>query len=140
MTEAARPSRRQHQRYNVDVQATVSVQSGKLDARTRDMSRAGLCLIASQPIARETEVSLELVLTFGEDGVSEPLKIDGRVAWCTALFGSYQIGVKFAKVDGERARYLDMFVGFLDGTLAPGDLFSGEEEALAVDPDDPFAA
>ena len=76
MTEAARPSRRQHQRYNVDVQVAVSVDNEKLDARTRDMSRAGLCLVATQPIARETEVSLELVLTFGDDGVSEPLQID----------------------------------------------------------------
>ena len=64
----------------------------------------------------------------------------GRVAWCTALFGAYQIGVKFVKLDDDRARYLDMFVGFLDGTLAPGGTFSGEEEALAADPDDPFAA
>ncbi len=120
MTEAARPSRRQHQRYNVDVQVAVSVANEKLDARTRDMSRAGLCLVATQPIPRETEVSLELVLTFGDDGVSEPLRIGGRVAWCTALFGAYQIGVKFVKVDDERAKYLDMFVGFLDGTLAPG--------------------
>ena len=63
----------------------------------------------------------------------------GRVAWCTAMFGAYQIGVKFVKVDDEGARYLDMFVGFLDGTLGPGDLFSGEQEPLA-DPDDPFAA
>jgi hypothetical protein len=144
MTEAARPSRRQHQRYNVDVQATVSVASEKLDARTRDMSRAGLCLIASQPIARETEVSLELVLTFGEDGVSEPLKIDGRVAWCTALFGAYQIGVKFVNVDDERAKYLNMFVGFLDGTLAPGGMLgdaneiTGQPLMRAADPDDPF--
>ena len=92
------------------------------------MSRAGLCLVASQPIARETEVSLELVLTFGEDGVSEPLKIDGRVAWCTALFGAYQIGVKFVKVDDERAKYLDMFVGFLDGTLAPGGMLGDADE------------
>jgi hypothetical protein len=144
MTEAARPSRRQHQRYNVDVQATVSVASEKLDARTRDMSRAGLCLIASQPIARETEVSLELVLTFGEDGVSEPLAIDGRVAWCTALFGAYQIGVKFVKIDDERAKYLNMFVGFLDGTLAPGGMLgdaneiTGQPLMSGADPDDPF--
>jgi hypothetical protein len=144
MTEAARPSRRQHQRYNVDVQATVSVANEKLDARTRDMSRAGLCLIASQPIARETEVSLELVLTFGEDGVSEPLAIDGRVAWCTALFGAYQIGVKFVKVDDERAKYLNMFVGFLDGTLAPGGMLGDANEITGqplmhgADPDDPF--
>ena len=26
----------------------------------------------------------------------------GRVAWCTALFGAYQIGVKFVKVDDDR--------------------------------------
>jgi hypothetical protein len=144
MTEAARPSRRQHQRYNVDVQATVSVANEKLDARTRDMSRAGLCLVTTQPIARDTEVSLELVLTFGEDGVSEPLAIDGRVAWCTALFGAYQIGVKFVKIDDERARYLDMFVGFLDGTLAPGGMLGDADDTgnplqRASDPDDPFA-
>jgi hypothetical protein len=144
MTEAARPSRRQHQRYNVDVQATVSVANEKLDARTRDMSRAGLCLVTTQPIARDTEVSLELVLTFGEDGVSEPLRIDGRVAWCTALFGAYQIGVKFVKIDDERAKYLNMFVGFLDGTLAPGGMLgvpddTGNPLQRAGDPDDPFA-
>ncbi len=144
MTEDPRPSRRQHQRYNVDVQATVSVANEKLDARTRDMSRAGLCLVTTQPIARDAEVSLELVLTFGEDGVSEPLAIDGRVAWCTALFGAYQIGVKFVKVDDERAKYLNMFVGFLDGTLAPGGMMgfpddTGNPLQRAGDPDDPFA-
>jgi PilZ domain len=140
MTEA-HPTRRQHPRFNVDVQVSVSVANENLAARTRDISRAGLCLIASQPIARETEVSLEMVLTFGDDGVSEPLSILGRVAWCTALFGSYQIGVKFVKIDDERAKYLDMFVGFLDGTLAPGGLFSEEEgrHPAGPDPDDPFA-
>ena len=134
------PKRREHPRFNVDLKVAVSVAEAKFAARTRDMSRAGLCLIAEQPIAADSEVSLELVLTFGEAGTSEPLTMIGRVAWCTALFGSFQIGVKFVKVDDERARYLDMFVGFLDGTLAPGDVFSGEEETRAADPDDPFAA
>ena len=132
--------RREHPRYNVDIQVTVIVGDSKLAARTRDMSRAGLCLIADQPIEGDSEISVDLVLTFGDAGATEPLKLFGRVAWCTALFGSYQIGVKFVKLDSDRARYLDMFVGFLDGTLAPGDAFSGEEEALAADPDDPFAA
>jgi hypothetical protein len=134
------PKRREHPRFNVDIKVAVTVADAQFAARTRDMSRAGLCLIADQPIAADTEISLELVLTFGEAGTSEPLKMIGRVAWCTALFGAFQIGVKFVKVDDERARYLDMFVGFLDGTLAPGDVFSGEEESLAADPDDPFAA
>ena len=134
------PIRREHPRFNVDIQVAVSVADAKFAARTRDMSRAGLCLIGEQPIAADTEISLELVLTFGEAGTSEPLKVFGRVAWCTALFGSFQIGVKFVKVDDDLGRYLDMFVGFLDGTLAPGDVFSGEEETRAADPDDPFAA
>jgi hypothetical protein len=131
--------RREHPRFNVDIQVGVTLAEEKFDARTRDMSRAGVCLIAEQPIKVDTEISLELVLTFGEAGTSEPLKMLGRVAWCTALFGSYQIGVKFVKVDDDRARYLNMFVGFLDGTLAPGDL-PNDEEALGADPDDPFAA
>jgi hypothetical protein len=134
------PIRREHPRFNVDITVAVTVADAKFAARTRDMSRAGLCLVAEQPIAADSEISLELVLTFGDAGTSEPLKMVGRVAWCTALFGSFQIGVKFVKVDDERARYLDMFVGFLDGTLAPGDVFSGEEETLGADPDDPFAA
>ena len=134
------PVRREHPRFNVDIQVAVTVADAKFAARTRDMSRAGLCLIGEQPIAADSEISLELVLTFGEAGTSEPLKVIGRVAWCTAMFGSFQIGVKFVKVDDDLARYLDMFVGFLDGTLAPGDVFSGEDEARAADPDDPFAA
>jgi hypothetical protein len=134
------PKRREHPRVSVDLKVTVAVADVKLAARTRDLSRAGLCLIADQAIAVDTEISLELVLTFGEAGATEPLQIVGQVAWCTALFGAHQIGVKFVKMDSERERYLDMFVGFLDGTLGPGDLFSGEEEARAADPDDPFAA
>ncbi|HXU65083.1 MAG TPA: PilZ domain-containing protein [Polyangia bacterium] len=139
-----RPSRRQHPRYNVDVQVAVSVAKQRFAAHTRDVSRAGLCLVAAEPIARDTEVSLELVLTFGDDGMSEPLPIMGRVAWCTKLFGAYQIGVKFVKVDEETDKYLDMFIGFLDGTLAPGGMMTEAEDLLPVgslaDPDDPFAA
>ena len=60
-------ARRQHPRFNVDIKVAVSVESVRFDARTRDMSRAGVCLVAVQPIPRETEISLELVLTFGDD-------------------------------------------------------------------------
>ena len=133
------PKRREHPRFNVDLQVAVTVADAKFAARTRDMSRAGLCLIGEQPIAADTEISLELVLTFGEAGTSEPLKMFGRVAWCTAMFGAYQIGIKFVQIDHERLRYLDMFVGFLDGTLAPGPI-SDDEEARHGTPEDPFAA
>jgi hypothetical protein len=141
MSARSYPTKRQHPRYNVDLRVTVSVASVRFQARTRDMSRAGLCLVAMQPIARDTEIGLELVLTFGADGMSEPLALLGRVAWCTALFGAYQIGVKFVNVDDDQKRYLDMFVAFLDGTLAPGTLFPDEEEAASeTDRDDPFTS
>jgi hypothetical protein len=133
-------SRRQHPRFSVDIQVSVTVARQSFQARTRDISRSGLCLISLEPIARDTEIAVELVLTFGAGGISEPLNMLGRVAWCTALFGAYQIGVMFVKVDEERARYLDMFIGFLDGSLAAGD-FLGDEDSIVkrIDPDDPFA-
>jgi hypothetical protein len=140
MTTGKFPTRREHPRVSVELEVTVAIADVRFAARTRDMSRAGLCLIAEQPLTRDAEISLELVLKFGDEGASEPLKLVGRVAWCTALFGKYQIGVKFVKLDDELGRYLDMFVGFMDGTLGPGDVFGGEEAAFTADPDDPFAA
>jgi hypothetical protein len=131
---------RQFPRFNVDIQVSVSVGSQHYVARTRDISRSGLCLISLEAIPREMEIAIELVLTFGTDGMSEPLNVVGKVAWCTALFGAYQIGVMFVKVDEEQARYLDMFIGFLDGSLASGEFLHEEIPAKRPDPDDPFAA
>jgi hypothetical protein len=129
---------RQFPRFNVDIQVSVSIANKHFSAHTRDISRSGLCLVSLEPIARETEIATELVLTFGTDGMSEPLNLLGKVAWCTALFGAYQIGVMFVKVDGEQARYLDMFIGFLDGSLSSGDFLAEEHPTKRSDPDDPF--
>jgi len=80
------------------------------------------------------------VLTFGEGGLSEPLHMRGRVVWCTAMFGHFQIGVKFLDTDREQLRNLDMFLGFLDGSLNAGELFGEDPERTnnPSDPDDPF--
>jgi hypothetical protein len=135
-------SRRLHPRFNVDVEVSVSADDAKVVAHTRDISRSGLCLISTQELAREKEIGIELVLKFGEGGFSEPLNVVGRVVWCTKLFGQYQIGVMFVKVDDEQARNLHMFIGFLDGSLNAGELFGGDEETTdkPSDPDDPFNA
>jgi hypothetical protein len=135
-------SRRQHPRFQVDIQVKVSSESKVVSAHTRDISRSGLCLISTLELAREKEIEIELVLTFGAGGFSEPLHIIGKVVWCTKMFGRYQIGVMFIKIDEEQARNLDMFIGFLDGSLNPGELFGGEEETTdhPSDPDDPFGA
>ncbi|HTA18585.1 MAG TPA: PilZ domain-containing protein [Polyangia bacterium] len=135
-------SRRLHPRFSVDVQVAVSCDKQSVQARTRDISRSGLCLVSTRDLAREKEIELELVLKFGEGGLSEPLHMRGRVVWCTALFGHYQIGVMFLGMDREQSRNLDMFIGFLDGSLNAGELFGGDDESTdrPTDPDDPFAA
>jgi hypothetical protein len=134
--------RRQHRRFAVDIQAAVSIGERRISARTRDISRAGLCLVSLEGMPRDTEICIELVLTFGEDGMSEPLNVLGEVVWCTPLFGAYQIGVKFVSMDDEQLRYLGMFIGFLDGSLSPGqpDVEDTAEADRPSDPDDPFGA
>jgi len=137
------PSRRQHPRFQVDIQVAVTSDKQSVSAHTRDISRSGLCLVGTLRLPPEKEIEIELVLTFGEGGLSEPLHIAGKVVWCTAMFGHYQIGVMFVKVDEEQERNLEMFIGFLDGSLNAGELFSGEEEEKTdrtKDPDDPFGA
>jgi hypothetical protein len=135
-------SRRLYPRFNVDIQVTVSSDAAIVSAHTRDISRSGLCLISGEELAKEKEIRIELVLTFGEGGFSEPLHIVGKVVWCTKLFGQFQIGVMFVNVDGEQTRNLHMFIGFLDGSINSGELFDGDEETTdkPSDPDDPFGA
>jgi hypothetical protein len=134
-------SRRAHPRFAVDIKVSVSADDQSVSAHTRDISRSGVCLVSTQQLARDKEIGLELVLTFGEGGLSEPLRLRGKVVWCTAMFGHYQMGVKFLGADQEEQRNLDMFLGFLDGSLNADELFGGDEEktdAPRRDPDDPF--
>jgi hypothetical protein len=144
MRPAKHPERiqdaRQHRRFQADIQVSVTVGDRKLAARTRDISRFGLCLISKEQIGPDGDIAIELVLTFAAGGVSEPLLLRGRIAWCTAMFGSYQVGVMFIDINQERARYLDMFMGLLDGTTNAEDPFenSREDTDRQSDPDDPF--
>lgn len=131
---------RQHPRFQADIQVSVTVGDRKLPARTRDISRSGVCLISSEEIAHDANIDVELVLSFAAGGTSEPLRLSGRTAWCTAMFGSYQVGLMFVDVDDERARYLEMFMGLLDGTTHAEDPFENDREDTdrRSDPDDPF--
>lgn len=128
---------RQFPRYPVDLKVTVSAKDRQLAARTRDISRSGLCLVAPHPIPLKARIEIRMVLTFAAGGHSEPLLLPGRVVWCTALFGSYQVGVMFSDLDRERARQLQILVAILEG--APSDPSDDEDtDRHHVDPDDPF--
>lgn len=136
----AKTEHRQHPRFQADIQVSVTVGDRAFPARTRDISRSGVCLISTEEIAHDADVAVELVLSFAAGGVSEPLRLSGRTAWCTAMFGSYQVGLMFVDVGDEQARYLEMFMGLLDGTTDAEDPFGNDREDTdrRSDPDDPF--
>ena len=146
MNATQRESRR-YPRFSVDVEARVRAPDGPLPARTRDVSRSGVCLVTSTRIDTGTDVELDLVLSFGGNAFSEPLSLRGRIVWCTPIAPSYQVGVMFDELTADQDTFLEMFLHFLDGTLAPKGAPAGAEadddEEAPPSPDvkdDPFRA
>jgi hypothetical protein len=135
---------RRHKRFAVDVEAVVHAVAGNFTARTRDLSRSGICLITSSALKGNEWVVIELVLAFGENTFSEPLRLDARVVWCTPIGPSFQVGAMFNTLPDENADFLDMFLRYLDGSLTPrGQADAEDEEERERTPppdvkDDPF--
>ena len=136
-----RPDSRRDQRKAIDLRATVAINGRGVPVRTRDVSRSGMCLISDTEIAINTELEIQLVLSLGTEKMSEPLWVGGSSVWCTALFGRYQVGVMFVHLDEEQARFLDVFMRFIDGDVRPAGYDPGPEPARPERPedkDDPF--
>lgn len=111
---------RRYPRFHVDVQANVRTVDGrKLIARTRDLSRSGICLVTTEDLGSGVNLGIELVLLLGPTSSSEPLPLRARVVWCTPIGGAYQIGAMFDGISAKEAAFLDMFLRYLDGTILP---------------------
>ena len=119
---------RRYPRFTVDVQANVSTVDGRrLVARTRDLSRSGICLVTTETIVSGTMLGIELILLLGPSSASEPLPLRARVVWCTAIADSYQIGAMFDGLSTKESAFLDMFLRYLDGSILPA---GAEMEAM----------
>lgn len=132
---------RGHRRFSVDVQADVTRASGhRLSARTRDVSRTGICLISRDPVPSGEALRVNLVLSFPEGTFSEPLRLTARVVWCTAIGTAFQVGAMFEEMTEQEDDFLDTFLQFLDGTLAPRGGMLGDDDGPPSpdDKDDPF--
>jgi hypothetical protein len=149
MNSRSHKDTRRHPRFNVDVEAVIEIQGGpRLAARTRDLSRSGICIITATRLKAAQPLVVELVLAFGDNAFSEPLHLEAHVVWCTAIAGQFQVGAMFDRLTPERHEFLDMFLHYLDGTLAPSgitpvdDGAAGEWEEQRTPPpdvkDDPF--
>jgi hypothetical protein len=155
MTRSTQDLRRSP-RVHVDVQANIHTADGrKLLARTRDLSRSGMCIITSSKLASGEQLNVELVLLLGANSTSEPLALAARVVWCTSISNAFQIGAKFDSLSRKEAAFLDMFMRYLDGSILPAgaemeivaenDPSQGERDDQAQTPppdvkDDPFKA
>jgi hypothetical protein len=108
---------RRHPRYAVDVDANLTLVGGRrLPARTRDLSRSGICVITAEAMAMGSLVNVDLVLSFGGDAFSEPLTLEARVVWCSNLGGSFQVGAMFDDLTEQQDGFLDMFLQYLNGS------------------------
>lgn len=113
---------RQYPRYAHDVAIKVHFtkraangQIKKLTAegRTNNVSRGGLSANISDEIAAGADIEVDITLVFDDDMQSEALRLPARVAWCTSLEDTYQLGVSFKPLSAERAEYLQLFLKYL---------------------------
>jgi hypothetical protein len=115
-------SERQHPRYAHDVAVKVHftkrVANGQLkqltaEGRTNNVSRGGLAANISDEIPAGADIEVDITLVFDDDMQSEALRLPARVAWCTSLEDTYQLGVSFKPLGGELAQYLQLFLKYL---------------------------
>jgi Tfp pilus assembly protein PilZ len=105
---------RSHPRYAVEIDTELRCGDQILPARTRNVSRGGLAVVTSQPVAVGAEVSLTIALVFDEQTMSEPLPLHGRVVWCTPVAGGrFQLGATFIGLRAEERQFVDVFLRYL---------------------------
>jgi PilZ domain len=105
---------RKHIRYAHEAQVTLVVAGKAIEGRTTNVSRGGLCADLADEVAVGTELEVSLALVFENEEQSEALTIPARVAWCTSVDEGHQLGLMFKPMNAELAKYLGMFLRFLD--------------------------
>ena len=113
---------REHPRYAHEAVITLHVSGELHQARTTNVSRGGLCADVSDledAIATGADIEVDITLIFDEETHSEALRLPARVAWCTKLDESFQVGLSFKPLTVPLSDYLTMFLRYLDdGTKA----------------------
>ena len=105
---------REHPRYAHEAAVTLIVGRKAIQGRTQNVSRGGLCVDLADSVPAGTELLINLHLVFEDEEQSEALQVPARVAWCTPVDEGHQVGLAFKPLDAERAKYLGMFLRFLD--------------------------
>jgi c-di-GMP-binding flagellar brake protein YcgR len=120
---------RQHPRYAHEAAITLLTPGQEISGRTRNVSRGGLCATLSEEIAIGSEIQIDLQLVFENEHRSEALRLPARIAWCTSIDESHQIGAQFLPLDAETSEYLTMFLRYLDDE----DTAKAKQAAVSID-------
>jgi Tfp pilus assembly protein PilZ len=105
---------RLHPRYAYAAAITLHDRGQYHHGHTNNISRGGLSASFAFPIAAGTEIDVAIQLMFDDGMESEPLRVAGRVAWCTSVDDEHQIGLSFRPLPVEQADYLALFLRFLE--------------------------
>ena len=104
---------REFPRYAHEAAVTFRVGGTRLEGRTRNVSRGGLCATLVEPLAIGDDVEVELVLVFDDELQSDALRLPARVVWCTPLDEAHQVGVVFRALDVRRVEQIQLFLSYL---------------------------
>jgi hypothetical protein len=131
--------RRQAPRYTVELEARVVADDAEFRARTRDLSRSGMCFVTREALSIGIPVVIQAALKFSANAFSEALPLSARVMWCTPVHEGFQVGVAFTRLQHQTVEYLDLFLKYLKGEI---DVHSGQpilDEEAPEDDGDKFA-
>jgi len=115
---AAGVQRRQHARFDVKLNAELTVGEEVFTATTRDISEGGIGLDLDRalPEGGELGISLFLVVDDVEDERTQPLNVRGTVAWCAERDeGEWAAGIRFAEVAANQKQWLKQFLQYVAG-------------------------
>jgi hypothetical protein len=101
-------------RYAHEAAVAFHVLDAVYRGRTTNLSRGGICAEVSVELLLGQEVEIDIELVFDDDAHSEPLRICGRVVWCTRVNNGNQVGLAFCHVQPEQAEFLAVFLRYLD--------------------------
>ncbi len=107
--------RRRHARVALDWPVTISLADGTVEARLRDICRAGVCFFLDRRIPEMTILSVNLDLPpLGDGSEREHVRGSGVVVRCEPLsphLDHYEVAVFLNDVSEESRERLDAYVG-----------------------------
>lgn len=114
--------RREHPRFACDVECWLGLEGGRrVEARSIDVSFAGIALVTDEMVKPGTAVDVSLQLKF-EWAHSDELVLPATVVWSTPTQGRVQVGARFDP-DMESITWtkLDVLLQALSGDLDLGE-------------------